>query len=135
MAQTVGYALMGLAGVSVLWAGTGWGADTLGALWREESFAAALVDLMAFYLPGQPTVYCASSLTGGRRTQYDFWAHTDLNDLEKLGSRPAVMIGADEEQWVVAFDRVERFGQLNGESKIGRQTFIGYGYRGFGPKE
>lgn len=91
--------------------------------------------LMAFYLPGRPTVYCASSLTGGRRTQYDFWAHTDLNDLEKLGSLPAVLIGGSEEQWAAAFDRVELFGQLEGESKSGRQTFIGYGYRGFGPKE
>lgn len=91
--------------------------------------------LMAFYMPDHPTVYCASSVTGGRKTQYDFWAHTDLSDLEKLGSRPAVLIGATEEQWQVAFDRVELFGQLNGESKNGRQTFLGYGYRGFGSKE
>lgn len=90
---------------------------------------------MAFYLPGRPTVYCASSLTAGRATQYDHWPETDLRDAEvarALLGRPALLTGATIEQWRLAFDRVEPGPQLRGETKAGRLVFVGIGYRGFG---
>jgi 4-amino-4-deoxy-L-arabinose transferase-like glycosyltransferase len=89
--------------------------------------------LLAFYLPGRPTVYCSSSmLDEGRRTQYDYWSATDLSDLKVLGGRPAVLIGSKLERWGVAFDRVVGVGRLEHETKDKRDTFLGYGYRGFG---
>ncbi|MEZ6318854.1 MAG: glycosyltransferase family 39 protein [Phycisphaerales bacterium] len=48
---------------------------------------------LAFYLPGHPTVYCASALVGGRKTQYDLWPETDLTNpqtLATLRGRPAL---------------------------------------------
>jgi hypothetical protein len=94
--------------------------------------------LMAFYLPDRPTVYCASSLTGGRQTQYDQWTTeawgdlaTDLSDLTLLGGRPAVLMGGRIEQWRTAFNRVESLGTLEGDHKSQREAFLGYGYRGF----
>ncbi|MCQ3940922.1 MAG: hypothetical protein DPW19_07490 [cyanobacterium CYA1] len=90
---------------------------------------------MAFYLPGRPTVYCASSLTEGRATQYDHWPETDLRNPEverALLGRPALLTGATIEQWRPAFERVEPGPQLRGESKAGRLVFVGIGYRGFG---
>jgi O-antigen ligase len=40
-----------LAGLSVFWAGLGWGPDVIGAGWEQDLVAAALVELLAFYLP------------------------------------------------------------------------------------
>lgn len=87
--------------------------------------------LLAFYLPGRPIVYCASSRLGGRATQWDHWPDTNLDNLEILGGRPAVLSGAELEQWQAAFDRVEDLGVLPSEPKADRRTFLGYGYRGF----
>jgi 4-amino-4-deoxy-L-arabinose transferase-like glycosyltransferase len=92
--------------------------------------------LLAFYLPGRPTVYCSSSLLDeGRRTQYDYWPRTDLHDLARLGGRPAVCLGKTRERWLRAFERVEDLGKLAGEPKKDRLAFIGYGYHGFGPSD
>jgi O-antigen ligase len=44
-------AFIALAGLSVFWAGSGWGADALGAAWRSEVFGAGLIEMMAFLLP------------------------------------------------------------------------------------
>ena len=89
---------------------------------------------LAFYLPGHPTVYCASSLMGGRRTQYDLWAETDLRRADHLLGSPAVLVGGEEHQWDLVFDRVEPIGNLKGDHKTDRKSFIGFGYRGFGPE-
>ncbi len=89
--------------------------------------------LLAFYLPGRPSVYCSSSQNGeGRRTQYDYWKDTFLGDLEKLGGRPAVLIGSKQARWAAAFEVVESVGRLKNETKRNRETFLGIGYRGFG---
>ncbi|MCB1282210.1 MAG: glycosyltransferase family 39 protein, partial [Salinibacterium sp.] len=96
---------------------------------------------LAFYLPGRPTVFAASSFTGGRRTQYDEWAHTDLRSPEvvtPLLGRPALVVGGVSGQWDSVFDRVEEVGTLEGERKSGRDAYLGYGFRGFaagGPVE
>lgn len=86
--------------------------------------------LLAFYMPGHPTVYCSSSRSDGRRTQYDLWPETSLDDPALVG-RPAVLVGGREEEWEPAFAEVRLHGQLRGETKKNRQTFIGLGYRGF----
>ncbi|MEO0511552.1 MAG: glycosyltransferase family 39 protein [Planctomycetota bacterium] len=85
--------------------------------------------LLAFYLPGRPTVYCASAFTGGRRSQYDVWAETDLAD-PGLAGRTAVLSGAKQWQWAEAFDEVEPVGPLERDHKK-RAVFVGRGFRGF----
>ncbi len=89
---------------------------------------------LAFYLPNQPTVYCSSSRMNGRKTQYDFWSETDLDDMQTLAGRPAVMVGAELETWQQLFERVESLGKLEGDHKKGRPAFAGIGFRGFGKK-
>lgn len=88
--------------------------------------------ILAFYMPGRPTVYCSSAKSEGRKTQYDMWPQTSLEDPSLLG-RPAVLVGGKLEEWTPAFQSVRLFGHLEGETKRDRQTFIGLGYRGFPP--
>lgn len=90
---------------------------------------------LRFYLPGRPVVWCSSSRNGGRVVQQDFWADTDLDDPALLG-RPAVLIGGDTKGtlWNRAFETVTLIGDLRGEPKKNRPSFIGFGYRGFGPR-
>ncbi len=88
--------------------------------------------LLAYYMPGQPTVYCSSSRSEGRRTQYDMWPQTSLDDPKLLG-RPAILVGGKFAHWTPAFESVTEYGQLAGETKKDRLTFIGIGYRGFPP--
>jgi len=85
---------------------------------------------LAFYLPDRPAVYCASSRTGGRPTQHDFWTDTDLDDPALLG-RPAVLVGGSPEQWAAVFDRVEPQGLLAGVERKGIVAYLAHGYRGF----
>lgn len=92
---------------------------------------------MAFYLPGQPTVYCASSKMAGRRTQYDLWDETNLDNpdvVDRLRGRPAIVLGGapeTQEQYQYAFDTVVPIEQFRGEHKNGRTPFKAYVYRGF----
>ena len=89
---------------------------------------------LAFYLPGNPTVYAASAHFGdGRRTQYDVWAETDLADpgvRAALLGRPAVMFDGGADEWQRLFERVESLGVLEHEPKRGRPTLKGFGYTG-----
>lgn len=85
---------------------------------------------LAFYLTGRPVVYCSSSFMGGRMTQYDYWTDTDLTDPALIG-RPGVLIGAVEEQWQGVFAAVEPIGQIRGETKRDRQSFLGTGFKGY----
>ncbi|MCG3138665.1 MAG: hypothetical protein HJJLKODD_02533 [Phycisphaerae bacterium] len=48
---------------------------------------------IAFYCPGQPTVYCAQSAMGRRKSQYDLWTNP-LDQPEKFIGRPVIYIGA-----------------------------------------
>jgi 4-amino-4-deoxy-L-arabinose transferase-like glycosyltransferase len=85
---------------------------------------------LAFYLNNHPTVYASSSLMGGRLTQYDIWAETDLRRADHLKGRPAVLLGGQQHQWERAFERVESIGPLKGDHKQ-RPAFLGYNFRGF----
>jgi 4-amino-4-deoxy-L-arabinose transferase-like glycosyltransferase len=85
---------------------------------------------LAFYMPGRPRVYCSSSRSEGRRTQYDMWRDLSLDDPALLG-RPAVCVGGHLYQWEHAFESVREHGMLDGEPKKSRLTFVGYGYKGF----
>jgi 4-amino-4-deoxy-L-arabinose transferase-like glycosyltransferase len=87
---------------------------------------------MAFYLPGRPTTYCTSDLLGpGRRTQYDYWADTDLRRQTSLSGRPAVALGADEASWRKCFVQVTPASPLDGDGKRGRAVHESEGFTGF----
>lgn len=98
---------------------------------------------LAFYLPRapgggfpSPQVVCTSSRMGGRVTQYDKWLDTSPERDDLMG-RPAVLLGATQEQWENWFEHVEPVpgdgavaGHLRGETKPSRLAFLGWGYRG-----
>lgn len=90
--------------------------------------------LLAFYLPGQPTVYTTSAQVGGRKTQYDMWTHTDLSNPETLApllGRPGILFGGRPDQWDCAFDNLTDIGQLENEPKDHRTTYIGENFHTF----
>lgn len=87
---------------------------------------------LAFYMPQQPTVYCASSLVGGRKTQYDYWPDTDVRLQSHLLDRPAIVVGGpDPKVWEPHFERLEWVGKLDGEGKRNRPAYRAYGFKGF----
>jgi 4-amino-4-deoxy-L-arabinose transferase-like glycosyltransferase len=91
--------------------------------------------LLEFYLTARgtpyPPVLCASSLTGGRRTQYDLWPDKDLRDLARWQGRPALIVGGELWHWQPAFERIVELGPIKGETKASRKAYFGYGYRGW----
>jgi hypothetical protein len=96
---------------------------------------------LAFYVPGHPTTYAAQAQTGGRKTQYDIWAETDLMNRDTqlaLTGRPAVLVGGELTEWNLAFERVEELGVLDSDPSRSRKntdkhhrSYFGFGYRGF----
>jgi hypothetical protein len=82
---------------------------------------------LAFYLPGQPVVHCSSSRMNGRKSQFDLWSHTDLDD-PALAGRPAVLLGDADQDWSWGFTTVERVGRLEGDRKRNREAFLGLEY-------
>ncbi|MDX2130749.1 MAG: glycosyltransferase family 39 protein [Planctomycetota bacterium] len=108
--------------------------DRLRAEVRDETGAEPFVvamhygraSQMAFYLPGHPVVYCATSvILGGRHTQYDYWPDTDLRRDLGLRGRPSVMLGGTREAWSLVFARVREIGRLDADGKKDRPVFIG----------
>tara|TARA_R110002073_G_scaffold118918_1_gene258387 strand:- start:244586 stop:246226 length:1641 start_codon:yes stop_codon:yes gene_type:complete len=90
--------------------------------------------LLAFYLDGHPTVYCTSAQVGGRKTQYDMWAHTDLTNPDTLAhmlGKPAVLFGGPPRNWSCAFDQLNDIGQLNAEPKEHNTTYTGLNFHTF----
>lgn len=51
-----------------------------------------LASELAFYVPGQPTVYCIQSVLGDRLCQYDLWPNP-IDHPEAFLGRPALYIG------------------------------------------
>lgn len=92
---------------------------------------------LAFYMPGRPTVYCASSFApGSRKTQYDLWPDTDLHSAEvraELAGRPALLFGGSATFWERGFSQVVDLGELPSEPKEGRSTYRGWRFHGFEP--
>ena len=78
--------------------------------------------LYAFYLPDHPAVYNAAHLMGQRKSSYDFWRDTDLND-EALRGRPALLLGNKLQRWEQAL----RFDSLECLSES-PPVYLGYGY-------
>lgn len=68
----------------------------------REPFAMAdsygQASLLAYYLPGHPVVYSAASRLGGRKSAYDFFPDTDLED-PRLLHRPTVLYGSYHKAW------------------------------------
>ena len=89
---------------------------------------------LAFYLPGHPVVYCTSSLVGGRKTQYDIWAQTDLRNPEtqqRLLARPGLLFGGQPKHWKSAFDSLTDIGKLENEPKDHGTTYTGLNFHPF----
>jgi undecaprenyl-diphosphatase len=66
---------------------------------------------LAFYLPDQPTVYCASRSMGGRASQYDHFEDTHLASAlftKNSHDRPAIFVDASAARWhnVAVVDRL-----------------------------
>ena len=76
-------------------------------------------------------VGCASSLLGGRVTQFDLWPEFSLSDPVLVG-RSALLLGGRAEQWGALFGRVERIEPIHGDHKA-RPAFVGWDYHGIGP--
>ncbi len=74
-----------------------------------------LTALLAYYLPDQPRVGCASSYVGGRTVAYDFFDDVDLEASDKRG-RPVVLVGKPRAGWRATdqFRRVEPIGRSSG---------------------
>lgn len=90
----------------------------------------------AFYLKGHPTIYCSSSLMeDGRRTQYDYWADTDLRRQPELLGRPAVAIGGKQPSWEPIFETISPLGTLDGDGKKNRPAYEATGYKGFASRD
>jgi len=90
--------------------------------------------LLAFYLEGQPVVYCNSALVGGRKTQYDLWPETNLTNPATLGllrGRPAVLFGGPERTWATAFEDLADVGPLDAEPKPAQTTYTGLRFTDF----
>lgn len=87
--------------------------------------------------PYVPTIMCGMSQMGGRRSQFDLWEHTRLDQPMLIG-RPAVMVTSVRPEtiqtWERMFERVEHIPgeKLRGESKQDRSALLGYGYKGLG---
>jgi 4-amino-4-deoxy-L-arabinose transferase-like glycosyltransferase len=84
----------------------------------------------------KPLVLCAMHETGGRKSQFDYWERTDLNQVGIMG-HPAVVVSSTRPEiyWAFKrmFDQLEDLpgGQrLRGESKPDRSAFLGIGYKG-----
>jgi hypothetical protein len=89
---------------------------------------------LAFYMPSRPSVVCSSSIMlGGRVTQYDYWPDTTPKDRTDLLGRNALVVGAWQEVWEQAFERVVPAGRLEGDGKRDRPAFLAYGFKGFPP--
>ncbi len=95
--------------------------------------------ILAFYLHArsrrhatpEPLVTCSGPRTDGRITQYDLWPDTTLDNVHGLGGRPAILVGGTAEMWAPAFAEVRPHGPLEGETKSGRVTYLGFDYRGW----
>lgn len=59
--------------------------------------------LLAYYLPGRPSVLSAASLMGGRRSSYDFFPDTRPQDESLIGLN-AILVGATPSRWNRAFE-------------------------------
>lgn len=89
--------------------------------------------LLSFYLPDQ-TIYCTSARTGGRKTQYDIWTHTDLTNPDvrsQLLGRPGILFGGQPHHWDTAFDQLSNIGARVNEPKENQTTYIGFNYHTF----
>ena len=137
---TVGYGVVALAGLmGISWVAGVPGRDRVtGHAARAQAVAreaAALHDpfivadqygrasLLAFYLPGRPSVCSAQSYRQGRRSSYDYFADTDLRDPARLG-RDAMLVGGSLQRWqqTLAFDHIEATAALG--------VYRARGYRG-----
>jgi len=96
------------------------------------SFVAAsrydTASLLAYYLPGHPSVRSATSLMGGRKSSYDYFEDTRFDDA-RIEGMTAVLVGGNEKKWARAlvFDEIRTIE----EEREGQPAIrLGVGYRG-----
>jgi 4-amino-4-deoxy-L-arabinose transferase-like glycosyltransferase len=84
----------------------------------------------------KPLVLCAMHETGGRKSQFDYWEHTRLDQPALMG-HPAVVVSSTKPEIYWAFKRMfDEFEELpggqrlRGETKADRSAYLGIGYKG-----
>lgn len=97
-----------------------------------------LTGLMAFYVQGQPKVYCVGSYwpdprRRDRLSQYDMWPDRSLEQDSLIG-RDAVYVGQDAPELSEVFDRVEKLPNVpivrGGVTLREQKIFVCYGFKG-----
>jgi hypothetical protein len=83
--------------------------------------------LLAYYMPGQPKVYCGGSLMGHRRNAYDYFEATDLLNPDLIG-RDAILVDGYPQSWQQAFV-FDRW-QMEHDNPAYTGFYVGQGYRG-----
>ncbi|WP_432798840.1 ArnT family glycosyltransferase [Poriferisphaera sp. WC338] len=84
---------------------------------------------LAFYLPDHPAVFCAQAYFGARKTDYDRFADTNLNNPDLLGKN-AVLMGGSAERWRNAFNFKSIKIVVENPADLSQQIFIAYDYQG-----
>ncbi|MGD9691013.1 MAG: ArnT family glycosyltransferase [Phycisphaerales bacterium] len=84
---------------------------------------------LAFYLPGRPPVFCASSRLGGRPTPQDFWPAHDLDTALYFGQPKLLLVGGTIEQWSTIVIDVRDLGAVPGLERKGLRVFSAVGRR------
>ena len=80
---------------------------------------------LAFYLPNRPTnVYCGQHYFGSRRSPYDYFQDTNLEDPALLG-RDFILVGLERELWEKTF-KFDKTQVLD----AGKQWYLGKNYGG-----
>ncbi len=97
-----------------------------------------LTGLMAFYVDGQPTVYCAGSYwpdpkRRDRLSQYDMWTDRSLDQPSLIG-RDAIYLGQEAPELKDVFERIERLADIpivrNGKQIRVQRLWIGHNFKG-----
>jgi hypothetical protein len=93
---------------------------------------------IAFYMPGHPTVYCCQGfMPDGRKTQYDFFADTDLRRedvIARLKGRPALLLEAwPHHDFSAVFDTITIAQRLDNTGSNSQPASLATGFRGFSP--
>ncbi len=87
--------------------------------------------LLAYYLPHHPTVRSAASLMGGRKSSYDYFPDTALDEVALLGAA-ALLVGSNPDAWekALAFDSLDLLLPPSPPAQRRPGVYLGRNYKG-----